>query len=367
MAEETEVRKADHIRISLTKNVNSKNITTGLEDISLVHNALPEIDRHSIDLKTTEFKHEFAAPVIVGAITGGTFEAARINAVIAEAVEALGLGMGVGSQRAAIEERNLEKTFYAARKAAPNAFLIANIGGIQLVSGYGLKEVKKAIDMIDADAVAIHLNALQEAVQPEGQTSFKGILDEIRDVAKALDKPLIVKETGSGMASEEAKRLEDANVAGIDISGAGGTSWAGVESYRSTKQKNRSQRRLGNIYWDWGIPTAVSLVEVSRSVNIPVIASGGIRTGLDMAKTLSLGANLTSFSQPALHAAVCGVDEVRNMLSLRIEELKTAMFLVGAKSLRHMSEVPTVIIGKTAEWLQARGFDVYSYARRTRG
>lgn len=286
--------------------------------------------------------------------------------MIAEAVEDLRLGMGVGSQRAALEEKTLERTFYAARKAAPTAFLIANLGGVQLVNGYGVKEVRRAIDMIDADAVAIHLNALQEAVQPEGQTSFEGILSEIKDAAKELDKPLIVKETGAGIAAEEAEKFEDAGVGGIDISGAGGTSWAGVESYRRAKQENRTLRRLGNVYWDWGIPTAVSLVEVSQSVNIPVIASGGIRTGLDMAKALSLGADLTSLSQPALHAAMRGTKEVRNMLSICVEELRTAMFLLGAGSLRDMAQVPVVIIGKTAEWLQSRGFDTCNYARRGR-
>jgi isopentenyl-diphosphate delta-isomerase len=366
LAKETRKRKAEHIKISLNKNVQAREITTGFEDIRLIHKALPEIDRQKIDLSTTVFGHRFAAPLIVGAITGGTAEATKINATIAEAVEELGLGMGVGSQRAALEDKKLEKTFSIARKKAPTAFLIANIGGVQLVHGYSPKEMKKAIEMIEADAIAIHLNPLQEATQPEGQTNFKGVLKKIGKTAKEIDKPIIVKETGAGIAAEEAKRLEAAGVSGIDVSGAGGTSWAAVEYYRATKQKNSFQRRLGDVFWDWGIQTAIGVAEVSQSVNIPIIASGGIRDGVEMAKTLALGATLTSLSQPVLQAAVEGVEETKEVLSLLMEELRNAMFLVGANSVQAFKKVPLVITGKTAEWLRIRGFNVESYGRRGR-
>ena len=364
MTKETRKRKADHIRISLNHNVQARKVTTGFEDTHLIHNALPEIDKQDIDLSTTVFNHKFSAPLIVGAITGGTSEAAKINAAIAEAVEELGLGMGVGSQRVAIEDKTLEKTFAIARKKAPTAFLIANLGGVQLVHGYGLKEVKKAVEMIDADAIAIHLNPLQEAVQPEGQTRFGGVLEKIGEIAKELGKPVIAKETGAGIAAEEAKRLEAANVEGIDISGAGGTSFAAVEYYRAKGKSNSSQRRLGEVFWDWGIPTAVSLVEVSQSVNIPIIASGGIRSGVEMAKALALGASLTSISKPVLEAAVKGVKETKQELLLLIEELKNSMFLVGADTVQALKEKPVVITGKTAEWLRLRGFNIEIYAKR---
>ena len=364
MTKETRKRKADHIRISLNHNVQARKVTTGFEDIHLIHNALPEIDKQDIDLSTTVFNHKFSAPLIVGAITGGTSEAAKINAAIAEAVEELGLGMGVGSQRVAIEDKTLEKTFAIARKKAPTAFLIANLGGVQLVHGYGLKEVKKAVEMIDADAIAIHLNPLQEAVQPEGQTRFGGVLEKIGEITKELGKPVIAKETGAGIAAEEAKRLEAANVEGIDISGAGGTSFAAVEYYRAKGKSNSSQRRLGEVFWDWGIPTAVSLVEVSQSVNIPIIASGGIRSGVEMAKALALGASLTSISKPVLEAAVKGVKETKQELLLLIEELKNSMFLVGADTVQALKEKPVVITGKTAEWLRLRGFNIEVYAKR---
>lgn len=366
MAEETRKRKADHIRISLNENVQARKATTGLDDIFFIHKALPEIDKEKIDLSTTVLGHKFAAPLMVGAVTGGTQEALKINATIAEAVEELGLGMGVGSQRAAIEDKKLEKTFAIVRKKAPTAFLIANIGGVQFTNGYGLKEVKKAIEMIEADAIAIHLNSLQEAVQPEGQTNFKGILEKLSEITKELDKPVIAKETGAGIASEEAKKLEDAGVKGIDISGAGGTSWAAVEYYRAKGRNNSFQRRLGDVFWDWGIPTAVSVVEVSQTVNTHVIASGGIRDGVDVAKSVALGASLTSFSQPMLEAAVKGTDETKTVLSLLIDELRTAMFLVGAESVKSLRKTPIVVTGKTAEWLKIRGFNIESYARRGR-
>ncbi len=366
MAKETRKRKSDHIKISLTQNVQARKTTTGFEDIHFVHKALPEIDKQKIVLSTTVFGHKFAAPVIVGAITGGTVEATKINATIAEAVEELGLGMGVGSQRAAIEDKKLEKTFAVARKKAPTAFLIANIGGVQLVNGYGLKEVKKAMEMIEADAIAVHLNPLQEAIQPEGQTNFEGVLGKIGEVARELDKPVIVKETGAGIAAEDAKKLEDAGVKGIDVSGVGGTSWAAVEYHRAKRHEKNFQHRLGYVFWDWGIPTATSLVEVTQTVGIPVIASGGIRDGVNAAKALALGANLTSLSQPVLHAAVKGVEETKNVLSLLIEEMRNVMFLVGADSIQNLHNVSLVIRGKTVEWLRIRGFDTERYARKWR-
>jgi isopentenyl-diphosphate delta-isomerase len=362
LVEETEKRKADHIKICLNEQAQARKVTTGFENIQFIHRALPEVDKAKIDLSTSVFGHKFSAPLIVGAMTGGTAEATRINSVIAEAVEHLQLGMGVGSQRAAIEDPKLEKTFAVARKKAPNAFLIANIGGVQLVHGYGVKEVKKAVEMIDADAVAVHLNALHEAVQPEGQTNFKGILAKIGEIAGELDKPIIVKETGGGIAAEDAKKLEAAGVKAIDIGGVGGTSFAAVEYYRS--EADSVQHLLGDVFWDWGIPTTASLIETTRTVKIPVIASGGVRSGVDVAKALALNACLASVSQPALQAAVKGAKETENLLSLLMEELRNVMFLVGAENVQEIANVPVVVTGKTAEWLKTRGFNVEGYARR---
>ena len=361
MAEETKRRKADHIKICLEHKAQARKATAGFENIHLIHKALPEIDRAKIDLSTTVFGYKFNAPIIVGAMTGGTQEATNINAAIAEAVNRLHLGMGVGSQRAAIEDKELVKTFAVARKKAPNAFLIANIGGVQLVHGYGVKEVKKAVEMIDANAVAIHLNALQEAVQPEGQTNFEGVLAKIGEIARALDKPVIVKETGAGIAAEEARKLESAGVKGIDVGGCGGTSFAAVEYFRVEDEKKRF---LADAFWDWGIPTTASLVEVTQTVKIPVVASGGLRSGTDVAKALALNACLASVSQPVLEAAVKGAKETEKVLSCLTEELRNVMFLVGAKRVNDLAKVPVVITGETAEWLTTRGFKVEGYARR---
>jgi isopentenyl-diphosphate Delta-isomerase len=364
LSEETRRRKADHIRICLDRKTQAREITAGFEDIQFVHRALPEIDKHKIELSTTFLGHRFSAPLFVGAMTGGTSSSSRINAAIAEAVEKLNLGMGVGSQRAAIEDKKLEGTYSIARKKAPNAFLVANIGGVQLVHGYGLKEVKRVVEMIDADAVAIHLNALQEAIQPEGQTNFKGVLAKIEEVAGEIEKPVIVKETGSGISAEEAKKLETAGVKAIDIGGAGGTSFAAVEYYRAEVEGKVNQSILGESFWDWGISTVASLVEAARSVKIPVIASGGVRCGTDVTKALALNADLASVTQPVLEAAVKGPTEVEGLLSLMTEEIRNVMFLTGADRIESLAKVPVVIRGNTANWLKSRGFDVDESARR---
>lgn len=365
MAEETQRRKADHIRICIDEKSQAKKATPGFEDIHFIHKAIPEINKQDINLSTNFFGHKFSAPLIVGAITGGTPQAEKINSTIAEAIEDLRLGMGVGSQRAAIEDKTLAKTFAVARKKAPHAFLIANIGGVQLVHGYSVKEAKKAIEMIEADAIAIHLNALQEAIQPEGQTNFKGVLSKITELSREIDKPVFVKETGTGIAAEEAKKLEAAGVKAIDVGGLGGTSFAAVEFHRAIKEDSQLQRFLGEAFWDWGIPTATSIVEIAQTVKIPIIASGGIRNGTDIAKSLALGAEFASLAQPVLQTAVQGVKETKNLLTLLIEELRNIMFLVGAQNIEQLAKTPIVISGKTGQWLETRGFNVETYAKRS--
>jgi len=358
-------RKSDHLEICMEESVQARHVTTGFEEIYLVHRALPEVDRSKIDLSTIVFNHKFSAPIMVEAITGGVDKATEINANIATAVEKLGLGMGVGSQRAAIQDPGLERTFSVAREKAPNAFLIANLGGAQLVRGYGVKEAKKAVKMLQADALAVHLNPLQEAVQPEGETSYAGLLKKIEEIVHALDVPVIVKETGAGIGAEDAKKLEAIGVAGIDVAGVGGTSWAAVEYHRAKRQEDKFRQHLGEAFWDWGIPTVASLIETSQSVRAPVIASGGVRSGIDVAKALALGASLAGVAHPVLNSAFHGAGEVEKKLQLIIEELKNTMFLVGANSVQKLAQAPAIVTGKMADWLTIRGFEPQKYARRS--
>jgi isopentenyl-diphosphate delta-isomerase len=359
-----EKRKADHIQICLDENVQARNKTTGFEDIHFVHKALPEIDRNKINLSTTVFNHKFSAPLIVEAITGGTQQSEKINANIAKAVEELGLGMGVGSQRAAVENPNLQKAFTVTRQKAPTAFLIANIGAPQITKNQSVKTAEKAVKIINADALAIHLNPLQEAIQPEGETDYAGVLNEIKKITKESKVPVIAKETGAGIAAEEAERLKAAGVAGIDVAGAGGTSWAAVEFHRAKSIGDEHRQRLGETFWDWGIPTAANVVEVAQTVQISLIASGGIRSGVDIAKALALGADLAGVALPILRPATKSAEEVKKTLQFMLEELRNTMFLVGAESIQKLKEVPVVITGRTAEWLRARGFHPEIYARR---
>jgi len=358
-------RKSDHLEICLEENVQARHVTTGFEEVYLVHRALPEVERSKIDLSATVFNHKFSSPIIIEAITGGVEKATKINAAIASTVEKLGLGMGVGSQRAAIEDPKLERTFTIAREKAPTAFLIANLGGAQLVRGYGVKEAKRAVKMLRADALAVHLNPLQEAVQPEGETSYAGILKKIEEIAHTLDVPVIVKETGAGIAAEDAKKLEAIGVAGIDVAGVGGTSWAAVEYHRAKLKGDEFHQRLGEVFWDWGIPTAVSLIETAQSVRTPVIASGGIRSGIDVAKALALGASLGGIAHPVLESAFHGAEEVEKQLLLIIEELRNTMFLVGTNSVQKLARAPAIVTGKMADWLVMRGFEPQKYARRS--
>ncbi|MEM1586809.1 MAG: type 2 isopentenyl-diphosphate Delta-isomerase [Candidatus Bathyarchaeia archaeon] len=360
-----EDRKDDHIKICMERDVEAKNVSTGFEDVYLIHRALPEINLSEVRTETIFLGYKFSAPIIVEGMTGGTERAMEINSAIAEAVEDLHLGMGVGSQRAAIEKPSLERTYRVVREKAPNAFIAANIGGAQLAAGYSVKEITSIIEMVRANALVIHLNPLQEIIQPEGETLYAGILCRISELASRLNVPIIVKETGCGISHEVAKMLEMAGVSCIDVAGAGGTSWAAVEYYRAAERGDNYGQDLGALFWDWGIPTVVSLVEVVCSVKIPVIASGGIRSGIDVAKSIALGASLAGVARPILLAASKGYGEVKRALNSLISHLRCVMFLTGAKSIEDLKRVPLIIVGRTGEWLRARGFNPnLLYARR---
>jgi len=344
----TDNRKLDHIRICLSKEVEAR-VGSGFEDVVLIHSALPELDAEKVSLRTTFLGREVEMPIFIAAMTGGHEEARQINENLARAAQELNIPMGVGSQRAAIENPRLEETFRVARKAAPDAFLIANLGGVQFCNGYTVREAEKAVEMIEADALALHLNAVQEVSQPEGDTNFEGVLEKISELSDALDVPIIIKETGAGIAAEEAKQIQDAGASAIDVGGLGGTSFAAVEHYRHAEG-------VGYSFWDWGIPTAVSVVECTSSVDIPVFATGGIRSGIDVAKALALGASACGVALPLLKQAVKGTSEVVSALRRMETELRAATFLAGCGSVEKLSEARKVILGRTREWLEARGF-----------
>lgn len=358
----TENRKVDHLRICLERDVQSLT-PTGLEDVRLIHAAAPEINLDDVDIRCTFLGHKLQGPLMVTAITGGVAEATPINRNIAEAVEKLGLAMGVGSQRAAIEDAALADSFAVARQAAPSAFLVGNIGAAQLSGGYGIAEVKTAIAMIKANALAIHFNATQEAVQPEGEASFAGVLQALKVIASKATVPIIAKETGAGISREIAVKLEDAGVKALDVAGLGGTSWPAVEAERAQAEDSRKVT-LGRWFTDWGIPTAACTFEATRAVKIPVVASGGIRTGIDLAKAIALGAKLGGVALPVLAPATQSAGLVREYLEMLLHGLKATMFLVGARTLEELACAPLIIGGTTRAWLELRGYDLRELATR---
>jgi len=343
----TESRKFDHIRICLKEKVES-GVKSSFEDIKLVHRCLPQIDFRDIELEADFLGRKLSSPIVIAAMTGGHEKALKINANLAEAAENFGIAIGVGSQRAAIEDKSFEYTYKVVREKAPNAFVIANLGAVQFCRGYTVKEAKRAVDMIEADAIALHLNPLQEAVQKEGDLNFSCCLETIEELSSELSVPLIVKETGAGIAMEEAMLIEKAGASAIDIGGLGGTSFAAVESYR-VKDSN-----IAKTFWDWGIPTAVSLIECASSVSIPLIATGGLRSGIDAARAIASGASLTGFALPLLKPAVRSYKDVVIKIEEISNELKIAMFLTGSRNIYELKTAGFVLTGATGEWLNER-------------
>lgn len=347
-------RKKDGIDIPLQKNVQAKTTSTYLEYVRLVHNALPELDYDDIDTSTKFLGRKFSAPIIIDSMTGGTDEATAINGRLGELAEKYGFGMGLGSQRAGLKSEELAATYSVARKNAPNAFLIANIGGAQLAKGLTIDEARKIVKMIDANALVVHLNPLQELVQPEGEPRYKGVLSKISDLAKTIDVPVIVKEVGAGISREVAIKLEMAGVAAINVAGAGGTSWAGVEKLRAEAMKDDRKRHIGEMFWDWGMPTAASLLEVRKAVKLPLVASGGLRNGLEVAKCVALGANMAAMAYPFLRAAAQSRESLFAFADEILVELKSTMFLVGARNVSALASSRYILTGALAQEVSSR-------------
>lgn len=337
MTEPIAQRKSEHITLALSDASQFPHLKTGFDDFHFMHQALPEMDLADIDLSTKCLGKTLQAPLLIASMTGGPVLSGTINQNLALAAQQLGLGMGVGSQRITFEQPATLASFQI-RNVAPDILLLSNLGAVQLNYGFGVDECRQAVTQIGADGLFFHLNPLQEAIQPEGNTRFSGLLDKIRQVCEAVDFPVLIKECGCGISAPLAQQLKQAGVQGIDVSGAGGTSWALIESQRAPEAW---QRQLGQTFADWGIPTVTSLY-LCRQADPQwlVIASGGIRNGLDAAKALAMGADLVSLAQPLLAPATQSVAAVGERVHLFLQELRVAMFCVGAKNLAELRHIP---------------------------
>lgn len=336
-----EQRKADHIRINLEEDVSFDRLTTGLERFRFVHQALPELNLTDITLSTELFGKSLRAPLLISSMTGGTERAHIINRSLAAAAQEAGIAMGLGSMRAALEDSSLARSFLVVRPVAPDILLFANLGAVQLNHGYTVDHCRRAVEMVQANALFLHFNALQEALQPEGDTNFAGLLDKVEAVCKGLEVPVVAKEVGWGVSEDTARLLASAGIAAIDVAGAGGTSWSQVEMHRADSE---ARRRVAATFRDWGIPTAESIQMVRRGApHLPVIASGGLRNGLEVAKSIALGAQLAGMAGPFLKAAVVSTEAVLETIAVTVSELRTSMFCIGASSLDKLRDTPYLI------------------------
>jgi isopentenyl-diphosphate delta-isomerase len=330
---QTQNRKADHIRICLEEDVQCHQVTTGLEKYRFVHCCLPECDRQDIDISTTFFGKQLNAPLLISSMTGGTERAGIINCRLAEIAQEYKLAMGVGSQRVALEKPQVVDTF-AIRKYAPDAILFANLGAVQLNYQCGVDECLRIIDILEADALILHINPLQEFIQPRGDTNFRGLFDKIADLCSKLPVPVIAKEVGNGISAQMAERLISVGIQAIDVAGAGGTSWALVEGERA---ETALQRRLGRTFADWGIPTAECITSIrAQFPEIPLIASGGLRHGLDVAKAIALGADIAGLALPFLQAADVSSTALQELTEVLIAEITTVLFCTGNRTLSQL-------------------------------
>jgi isopentenyl-diphosphate delta-isomerase len=343
-------RKAEHVKVVLAKDVEGR--YRYWNDVQLIHRALPELDFEEIDTTVTLLGHRLAAPLVITGMTGGFPDAAKINDNLARAAAEVGVAMGVGSERAAVLNGQYPESYACvARYAVPLKF--ANIGAPQIISQksggrvIGPDEVRAAMELIHADVLAVHLNFLQEMVQPEGERRAKGCLERIGELAARF--PVLVKETGAGISREVAEELRDRSVKAFDVSGTGGTSFAAVEHYRAVEQGAEREARVGKTFWDWGIPAPVAVLELVP-LGLPVIASGGVRTGLDVARAVALGATAAGTAGGILRAAATEYTDTRKELEYLVHELKVAMFLTGSRTVADLQKAPYLLTGESRQW-----------------
>jgi isopentenyl-diphosphate delta-isomerase len=364
----TSSRKFEHVKLVASSKVESSESTL-FEFVRLIHNPAPGLDLDDVDLSVSFCGgRRLRAPLMITGMTGGHPDVAWINESLAMVAEEFGIAMGVGSQRAALEDPSLSESYSIVRRVAPNAVLVANIGAPQLVRGYGVGEVLRAIEMIDADAVAVHLNPGQEAFQDEGEPSFRGVLERVVDIASRIDKPVIVKEVGTGLSREVVAELYNAGVKCFDVAGLGGTNWIKAEVLRSKARHGTPLKPAGGLDDYWGNPTAIAVVEAR--VVAPrafIIGSGGVRNGLDVAKVIALGADIAGVALPALRALINGgYESLRKLVSSLIYQVKVAVFLTGGRSVRDLWKAPVAVHGRLREELELRGVNVSEYIREYR-
>jgi len=334
----TQQRKKEHLELCLDTDSVTSSLSTGFDRYHFIHNALPELDLDEIDVGAKFLGKPLKAPILISSMTGGFELARKVNRNLAAAAQQLGIAMGVGSQRVAIEEPAAAASFQV-RDVAPDILLLSNLGAVQLNYGYGLDQCRRAVAMIGADALILHLNVLQEAVQPEGNRNFKGLTEKIAGICRGLEVPVVAKEVGNGISVDAALRLFNAGVKAIDVAGRGGTSWSAVEAQRAAQRGKAADRTFA----DWGIPTEEALVNVRRALpDVPLIASGGIRTGVDIAKSIALGADIAAFGQPLLAAALQSSSKVVEFITAIIHDLKVSMLCVGARDLNALRKAPLI-------------------------
>jgi isopentenyl-diphosphate delta-isomerase len=349
MDESIPQRKADHLALCASGDVEFRDTSSLFEDVKLVHCALPELALEEVDLAVELFGKRLCAPLVVSGMTGGTPEAAAINRDLARAAEALGIAFGLGSQRAMLVHPEQRWT-YEVRDVAPSALVLGNIGLVQ-ARALSTADLREAVESVGADALCVHLNPAMELVQPGGDRDFRGGLETFRRLAGELGRPVLAKETGCGISRRVGEALRDTGVAGIDVSGAGGTSWVAVEARRA----EGSARALGEEFWEWGIPTAAS-VALCADLGLPILATGGVRSGLDVARAIALGATAGGLAAPVLRAQRAGGYEgVVKLLEQVVAGVRTAMLLTASRTVADLRRTGRVVTGGLAAWLaQAR-------------
>ncbi|WP_438318914.1 type 2 isopentenyl-diphosphate Delta-isomerase [Sporosarcina sp. FA9] len=335
MSELINQRKSEHIQITLDEKVTGENITTGFEKFRFIHNALPEIDFEEISLHTNFLEHQSKTPFLISSMTGGAAFAESINRNLATAAQERGWALALGSTRALIESTQHRSSFQV-RKYAPSIPIIANLGAVQLNYGFDVDKCRQIIDLTESNALVLHLNSIQEVIQTEGDTNFKNLLVKIEELCRKLGVPIGVKEVGWGIDGLTAKRLVDVGISFIDTAGAGGTSWSQVEKFRSNVPV---KKKAAEAFSEWGIPTTESIVSVKEHIgNQPIIASGGMHTGLDAAKAIALGASMVGFGRSILKEATQSVEDVLEVMETKELELRMSMFGIGVASLKELKE-----------------------------